>query len=207
MPAPSSPRPPRGARARHQDRARHQGRRARAPLAFLRLAESSTPGSCAAWSTRPASGRRSTRPADLRTAIPSSRPPGSRSRSRPMNRSPTADLVGLVERVGRRRLGICLDPANIVAGLELPRIVERCAALTATCTSRTSPSPARPAGSASPTAARRWARACTTTPTCSRTCAPERGINEIVEHWLPWQGDPETTVRTEREWTRTHWTT
>ena len=30
-----------------------------------------------------------------------------------------------------------------------------------------------------------------------------RGINQIVEHWLPWQGDPETTVRTEREWTRT----
>ena len=31
----------------------------------------------------------------------------------------------------------------------------------------------------------------------------ERGINEIVEHWLPWQGDPETTVRTERAWTAT----
>ena len=31
----------------------------------------------------------------------------------------------------------------------------------------------------------------------------ERGINEIVEHWLPWQGDAETTIRTEREWTRT----
>ena len=31
----------------------------------------------------------------------------------------------------------------------------------------------------------------------------ERGVNEIVEHWLPWQGDPETTIRTERDWTRT----
>ena len=30
----------------------------------------------------------------------------------------------------------------------------------------------------------------------------ERGINEIVEHWLPWQGDPETTVTAERDWTR-----
>ena len=30
----------------------------------------------------------------------------------------------------------------------------------------------------------------------------ERGVNEIVEHWLPWQGDPRTTVNTEREWTR-----
>ena len=31
----------------------------------------------------------------------------------------------------------------------------------------------------------------------------DRGINQIVEHWLPWQGDPETTVTIEREWTRT----
>ena len=23
----------------------------------------------------------------------------------------------------------------------------------------------------------------------------ERGINEIVEHWLPWQGDAETTIQ------------
>ena len=30
----------------------------------------------------------------------------------------------------------------------------------------------------------------------------ERGINEVVEHWLSWQGDAETTISTEREWTR-----
>jgi hypothetical protein len=30
-----------------------------------------------------------------------------------------------------------------------------------------------------------------------------RGINEIVEHWLPWQGDPDTTVATEVAWTDT----
>jgi hypothetical protein len=30
-----------------------------------------------------------------------------------------------------------------------------------------------------------------------------RGINEIVEHWLPWQGDPETTVQAEIAWTST----
>ena len=43
----------------------------------------------------------------------------------------TSDLVALVERVGSDRLGICLDPANVVAGLELPKdAVERCAPLT-----------------------------------------------------------------------------
>lgn len=30
----------------------------------------------------------------------------------------------------------------------------------------------------------------------------ERGINQIVEHWLPWQGDFEETARLEDQWTR-----
>jgi hypothetical protein len=30
----------------------------------------------------------------------------------------------------------------------------------------------------------------------------EREIDEIVEHWLSWQGNPESTIRTERDWTR-----
>ena len=30
----------------------------------------------------------------------------------------------------------------------------------------------------------------------------ERGINQIVEHWLPWQGDFEETARLEDRWTR-----
>ncbi|BDZ45541.1 sugar phosphate isomerase/epimerase family protein [Naasia aerilata] len=44
---------------------------------------------------------------------------------------PTPDLIRLIERVGSESLGICLDPANTVAGLELPAdVVERCAPLT-----------------------------------------------------------------------------
>jgi 3-oxoisoapionate decarboxylase len=27
-----------------------------------------------------------------------------------------------------------------------------------------------------------------------------RGISEVVEHWLPWQGDSVTTVNTEDQW-------
>src|SRR5699024_12416686 len=29
-----------------------------------------------------------------------------------------------------------------------------------------------------------------------------RGIDEIVEHWLPWQGSAEDTIHTEQQWTR-----
>ena len=40
------------------------------------------------------------------------------------------------------------------------------------------------------------------------TVRPEdRGINEIVEHWLPWQGDPETTVQAETPGRPPPWTT
>ena len=41
---------------------------------------------------------------------------------------PTADLVRVVDGVGSDALGICLDPANCVAGLELPHdVVDRTA--------------------------------------------------------------------------------
>ena len=30
----------------------------------------------------------------------------------------------------------------------------------------------------------------------------ERSINQIIEHWLPWQGSAEATLRTERQWTQ-----
>ena len=29
----------------------------------------------------------------------------------------------------------------------------------------------------------------------------ERGINQIIEHWLPWQGDSATTCHLEDQWT------
>ncbi|MFK4761122.1 sugar phosphate isomerase/epimerase family protein [Microbacterium sp. ZW T5_45] len=117
----------------------------------------------------------------------------------------TPDLVGLVERVGSDRIGICLDPANIVARLEQPR----------TCVEQTAPLVANVhvkdfafarqdgwvgftySGTAMGTGLHDY-------PHLLETVSPrERGINEIVEHWLPWQGDAQTTIRTEREWTRT----
>ena len=27
-----------------------------------------------------------------------------------------------------------------------------------------------------------------------------RGITQVIEHWLPWQGDSATTIRTEDQW-------
>ncbi|MDQ0577697.1 TIM barrel protein [Agromyces albus] len=117
----------------------------------------------------------------------------------------TADLVGLVERVGSHRIGICLDPANVVAGLELPRdAVERCAPLTRNVHAKDFAFSRQegwvgftysgaPMGEGLHDYAHLFA-----------AVDPEaRGVNEIVEHWLPWQGDPETTVQAEIAWTTT----
>jgi hypothetical protein len=36
----------------------------------------------------------------------------------------------------------------------------------------------------------------------TQTVQPDRrGISQVVEHWLPWQGDSLTTVNTEDQWT------
>ena len=28
-----------------------------------------------------------------------------------------------------------------------------------------------------------------------------RNISQVIEHWLPWQGDPDTTCAIEKQWT------
>ncbi|MFH8251827.1 sugar phosphate isomerase/epimerase family protein [Microbacterium sp. B2969] len=116
----------------------------------------------------------------------------------------TADLVKLVASFGSPQLGICLDPANVVARLELPR---DCVGLTADLVANVHVKDFafdRQAGWVGFT----YSGASMGTglhdyPHLLETVRPrERGIDEIVEHWLPWQGDAETTIRTEREWTR-----
>ncbi|GAA4673312.1 sugar phosphate isomerase/epimerase family protein [Phytohabitans rumicis] len=116
---------------------------------------------------------------------------------------PAADLVALVERVGHPNLGICLDPANGVAALDHPdRVVDVTAAHVvnlhvkdfaftrdegwvgfrlAGC----------PLGEGQLDLDRLFAR----------VRPAERGISQIIEHWLPWQGDEAATVALERTWT------
>ena len=117
----------------------------------------------------------------------------------------TGDLVALIERIGSDRLGVCLDPANVVARLERPR----------DCVEATAPHVknihvkdfafARQAGWVGFTyGGAPMGEGLHDYPHLLETVRPrERGVNEIVEHWLSWQGDAETTIRTEREWTRT----
>lgn len=118
---------------------------------------------------------------------------------------PTVELVELVGRVGSDRLGICLDPANVVAGLELPKdAVELCAPLTRNIHAKDFAFARQEGWVGFTYSGAPMGEGLHDYPHLLAAVQPEaRGINEIIEHWLPWQGDPETTVRTEREWTAT----
>ncbi|WP_207454788.1 sugar phosphate isomerase/epimerase family protein [Herbiconiux sp. SYSU D00978] len=116
---------------------------------------------------------------------------------------PSADLVALVERVGSEHLGICLDPANGVAGLEHPNdVIDRAGPLTVNIHSKDFAFSRRGgwvgftlAGTEMGTGLLDYDRL------LDRTDAKARGLSQVVEHWLPWTDDYETTARLEREWT------
>jgi len=117
----------------------------------------------------------------------------------------TADLVALIERIGSPRLGVCLDPANIVARLERPRdCVEQTAPLVKNVHVKDFAFARQPGWVGFTYGGAAMGDGLHDYPHLLQTVRPrERGINEVVEHWLSWQGDAETTIRTEREWTRT----
>jgi sugar phosphate isomerase/epimerase len=117
---------------------------------------------------------------------------------------PTADLVYVVEAVGSDALGICLDPANCVAGLELPHdVVDRTAPYVKNMHIKDFAF-TRQAGWVGFTLA-----GCPLgeglldyDEMVSVVDPAGRGINQIVEHWLPWQDDAEATCAIEAQWTQ-----
>lgn len=117
----------------------------------------------------------------------------------------TADLLGVVEVLGSDQLAICLDPGNVVARLESPReTVEKAAPFTANVHVKDFAFTRSEGWVGFSYAGAPMGTGMHDYPHLLRMVRPaERGINEVVEHWLPWQGNPAATVATEREWTRT----
>jgi sugar phosphate isomerase/epimerase len=118
----------------------------------------------------------------------------------------SAELVAVVQAVSSPRLGIVLDPANTVAALEHPAdVTARCLPFVVNWHVKDFAF-SRQDG---------WVGfALTSTPLGEgrldydgiRAALDARDggtgdVDEVVEHWLPWQGDPETTTRLEAEWT------
>lgn len=115
----------------------------------------------------------------------------------------SADLVSLVESIGSPNLGICLDPANCVAALELPRdVVERCAPYVANIHVKDFAFSRRDGWVGFTLAGARFGEGLLDFDHLMTAVDPgARGITRIVEHWLPWQGDLDATLRLEDDWT------
>ncbi|RJS91867.1 sugar phosphate isomerase/epimerase [Salinisphaera sp. Q1T1-3] len=113
-------------------------------------------------------------------------------------------LMATVEAIDDAHIGVCLDPGNCVAALEMPerviaRTVERVANLHIKdfCFTRADGwvgfrllgcplgDGLLPLGTM-----------------LERVAPAARGINLIVEHWLDWQTDAQRTAAVEAEWTR-----
>ncbi len=116
----------------------------------------------------------------------------------------TQDLVEIVASVDSPNLGICLDPANVVANLENPR---QCVEMTAKYVKNVHAKDfafARQEGWVGFTYG--GAEMGTGLHDYSHLLAKaeprSKGVNEIIEHWLPWQGDIATTVDLEKRWTQ-----
>lgn len=117
----------------------------------------------------------------------------------------TSTLIDVIEQVGPDGIGICLDPANVVAALESPReTVELCADLTRNVHAKDFAFARQPGWVGFTYSGTPLGEGLHDYPHLLATVRPrERGIDEIVEHWLPWQGDPDSTVEAERAWTAT----
>lgn len=141
----------------------------------------------------------------LRTALPAYQNAGVTLALETYEQVATEDLVALVESIGSDHLGVCLDPANVVARLETPRsVVEQCAPVTVNIHVKDFAFARQDGWVGFTYSGAPMGIGLHDYPHLLRTVRPgARGINQIVEHWLPWQGDAPTTIRTERDWTRT----
>lgn len=139
----------------------------------------------------------------LRAAVPAYAAAGVTLALETYEQVPVETLVAVVEEVDSPALGICLDPANCVAALEHPRqTIER----TAPHVRNVHVKDFRF------TRQEGWVGFNLVGCPLGEGLLPydalldavrpaERGISQIVEHWLPWQGDSATTVALEQRWT------
>lgn len=116
---------------------------------------------------------------------------------------PVRDLVRIVETVGSPALGICLDPGNCVAALETPTsTIERTAPYVRNLHVKDFAFSRKDGWVGFTFAGSPLGEGLLDYDFMIDTVRPDqRNINQIIEHWLPWQGDSATTIETEDQWT------
>ena len=115
----------------------------------------------------------------------------------------TDDLIRVMEGIGSPFLGVCLDPANSVARLELPTdVINRTAPFVVNMHIKDFTF-TRQAG---------WVgfiligcplgEGLLDYDRMIEVVQPGAKVNQIVEHWLPWQRDSQETCQLEEQWTQ-----
>lgn len=114
----------------------------------------------------------------------------------------SSDLVTLVESIGHPRIGICLDPANTVAALENPRdVIDRTAPYVKNIHVKDFAFTRRGGWVGFTLEGAELGTGLLDYDYLIDVVRPdERGINQIIEHWLPLHDSIEETIRLENTW-------
>jgi sugar phosphate isomerase/epimerase len=117
---------------------------------------------------------------------------------------PTRRVVDVVDRVRSPNLGICSDPANTVAALELPRdVIDAVAPHVINMHIKDFAFTRKEGWVGFTYSGAPLGEGLLDYDYMVRKIRPhQRSINQIIEHWLPWQDSETETVRLENQWTR-----
>lgn len=117
---------------------------------------------------------------------------------------PTEFLVELVEHVDHPSLGIVLDPGNCVAALEMPTdVIARTAPYVKNIHVKDFAFSRRDGWVGFTYAGAPLGEGLLDYEALLREVRPEeRGINQVIEHWLPWTNNLPDTIRLEQAWTQ-----
>lgn len=116
---------------------------------------------------------------------------------------PTADVLEVIRRVASPSLGICSDPANTVAALEMPReVIDAVAPYVLNMHIKDFAFSRKEGWVGFTYSGAPLGEGLLDYDYMVRKLQPqERNINQIVEHWLPWQDSEAETIRLENQWT------
>lgn len=116
----------------------------------------------------------------------------------------TTDLLTVVAAADSDKVGICLDPGNTVAALERPMdVVRACAPYVRNLHVKDFAFSRRDGWVGFTFAGAPLGEGLLDYDAMVALVRPdERGINQIIEHWLPWQDDIATTLELEQQWTQ-----
>ncbi|MCU6670399.1 sugar phosphate isomerase/epimerase [Enterobacteriaceae bacterium H4N4] len=116
---------------------------------------------------------------------------------------PTDDNIALVQAIDSPLVGICLDPANCVASLESPmEVVAKTAPYVLNWHVKDFAFSRRDGWVGFTLAGTPLGEGLLRYDEIYQYLQPHTcGINQIIEHWLPWQGEGESTCRAEAAWT------